>query len=124
MEAEALNIPAVVAGVVAGFVFGAIVYHPKLLGTIWANGSGLSLDSKPPVLAFILQVLALLCLALVVGITATISFLGTALLAIAGSALFVASGGVFQRKTTGAMLVDALYIVGAGALMIVMQGLL
>ena len=39
MEGEALNITAVIAGAVAGFVFGAVIYHPKVLGTIWANGS-------------------------------------------------------------------------------------
>ncbi len=124
MEAEALNIVAVIAGAVAGFLFGAVIYNPKVLGTIWANGSGVPLDGKPPALAFVLQILALLCLAVVVGMTATVSFLGTAVLAIVGSALFVASVGAFQRKTTGAMLTDVVYIVGAGILMIAAQGLL
>ena len=124
MEGEALNITAVIAGAVAGFVFGAVIYHPKVLGTIWANGSGVSLDGKPPVLAFLLQILALLALAIVVGMTATVNFLGTAILAILAAALFVASGGVFQRKTSGAVATDAVHIIGAGALMIAMQGLL
>jgi len=124
MEAEALNIPAVLAGAVAGFVFGAVIYHPKVLGTVWANGSGVTLDGKPPILAFLLQSLALLALVLVVGMTATLNLLGTALLAIGAAALFVASNGVFQRKTTGAVATDAVYIIGAGALMIVAQGLL
>ena len=124
MEGEALNITAVIAGAVAGFVFGAVIYHRKVLGTIWANGSGVPLDGKPPVLAFLLQILALLALAIVVGMTATVNFLGTAILAILAAALFVASGGVFQRKSGGAVATDAVYIIGAGALMIAMQGLL
>lgn len=123
METEALNIAAVVAGAVAGLVFGAVIYHPRVLGTVWTNGSGVQLDRKPTALAFLLQILALLCLAVVVGMTATVNFLGTAVLAIAGAALFVAAVGV-QSKTTGAVLTDVLYVAGSGVLMILMQGLL
>ncbi len=124
MEAEALNITAVIVGAVAGFVLGAVVYNPKVLGTIWARGSGvdLSAGAPPPVLAFGAQFLALLCLAVVVGMTATVNFLGTAVLAILGAALFVVSHGAFVRKSTAAMLIDGLYVVGAGVLMILAQG--
>ena len=124
MEAVALNVPAVVAGAVAAFVFGWVIYHPKVLGRIWAEGSGVELSSSPPVLAMVLQALALLALATVVGMTATVNFLGTALLAIAAVALFVASGGAFTGKTAGAIAVDVIYILGAGVLMIAAQGLL
>ena len=126
MEAEALNIPAVIAGAVAGFLFGWLIYHPKVLGKTWAKGSGVDLESGdgPPVLAFGLQIGALICLALVIGITATISYLGTALLAIAACVLFVVGGGAFSGKSMGALLTDGLYVFGAGALMIVAQGLL
>ncbi len=53
MEAEALNTTAVIVGAVAGFLFGWIIYHPKVLGTIWAEGSGVDLDAGngPPILA-------------------------------------------------------------------------
>lgn len=124
MESEALNIPAVIAGAVAAFLFGWVIYHPRVLGTIWAEGSGVDLGGKPPALAFVLQVLALIALAVVIGVTATVNLLGTALLAILAAALFVASGGAFQKKSTGAILTDTVYILGAGALMIVMQGIL
>ena len=124
MEAVALNVPAVVAGAVAAFVFGWVMYHPKVLGRIWAEGSGVELSNSPPVLAMVLQALALLALATVVGMTATVNFLGTALLAIAAVALFVASGGAFTGKTAGAIAVDVIYILGAGVLMIAAQGLL
>ena len=121
MEPEALNIAAIAVGAVAAFIYGVIIFHPRVLGTIWANGSGVALDGKPPVLAFAIQILALLALAIVVGMTATVSFLGTAILAILAAALFAMSSGAFQRKSTGAMLTDGLYIVGAGALLIVAQ---
>ena len=124
MEAEAINITAVAVGAVVAFIYGALIYHPRVLGMIWANGSGVALDGKPPVLAIVLQVLALLALALVVGMTATVSFLGTALLAIAAAALFVVAGGVLQKKPRGALATDGIYVVGAGALMIIAQGFL
>ncbi len=124
MEAEALNIPAVIAGAVAGFAFGAIIYHPRVLGRTWAEGSGVDLGGSPPIAAFVLQALALIALAIVVGMTATLNLLGTAILAILAAALFVVSGGAFQKKTTGAIFTDGLYVVGAGALMILAQGLL
>ena len=126
MEAEALNTTAVIVGAVAGFLFGWIIYHPKVLGTIWAKGSGVDLDAGngPPILAFGFQIGALICLALVIGMTATISYLGTALLAIGACILFVVGGGAFSGKSMGAIMTDGLYILGAGALMIVAQGAL
>lgn len=126
MEAEALNTTAVIVGAIAGFIFGWIIYHSKVLGAIWAKGSGVDLNSGdvPPVLAFGLQIGALICLALVIGLTATISYLGTALLAIAACVLFVVGGGAFSGKSMGAMLTDGLYVLGAGALMIVAQGVI
>ncbi len=54
--------------------------------------------------------------------TATVNFLGTAVLAILAAVFFVVSHGAFVRKSTAAMLIDGLYVVGAGALMIVAQG--
>ncbi len=124
MEAEALNTTAVIVGAIAGFVLGMILYHPRVLGTIWAKGSGVDLGGSPPIAAFVLQILALLCLAIVIGMTATINFLGTALLAIAATALMTIGNGVFSGKTKGALMVDGLYILGAGVLMIAAQGLL
>ena len=124
MEAEALNTAAVIAGTVAAFILGMILYHPRVLGTIWANGSNVDLGGSPPVAAFVLQILGLLSLALVIGMTATINFLGTALLAIAAAALMTVGNGVFSRKSKGALMVDGLYILGGGVLMIAAQGLL
>lgn len=124
MDAAALDWTAVIAGVVAGFAFGAVVYHPRVLGTIWARGSGVPLDGRPPVLAFLLQILALLALAMVISMMAAVQQLGAALLAILAAMLFVASSGVFQRKSFGAVATDMIYIIGAGILMIVAQALL
>lgn len=123
MEAEALSITAVIVGAIAAFAFGSILYHPKVFGTIWAEGSGVTFDGAPPILAFVAQIAALIFLALVIGITATISFLWTAIFAILAAACFVVSGGAFTRKSTGALAVDGGYIVGSGVLMIIAQGI-
>lgn len=124
MTPEDLNIPAVVLGAVLGFALGAILYHPKVFGRVWAEGSGVDLGGSPPVAAFILQVLALVALAMVIGLTATISALFTAIFAILAATFFVVSGGAFLRKSAGALLVDGGYVLGAGILMIVAQGIL
>ncbi len=124
MEAEPLNIAAVIAGAVAAFVFGMILYHPKVLGRVWAQGSGVELGGSMPVGAMVLQAAGLIALAIVVGVTATLNLLGTAILAILAVALFVAANGSFAGKSSGAFLTDAGYAVGAGALMILAQGAL
>lgn len=124
MEPEALNLPAVALGTIAGFVLGWVIYHPRVLGRVWAEGSGVEMGGAPPLAAFAGQILALLALALVIGMTATISYLGTAILAILAAALFVVSGGMFLKKSAGALVTDGLYVIGAGALMIVAQGIL
>lgn len=124
METEALNTTAVIVGAVAGFVLGMILYHPRVLGKIWAEGSGVDLGGSPPIAAFAMQILGLIALAIVIGMTATINFLGTALLAIAAAALMTLGNGAFSGKSKGALMVDGLYILGAGVLMIAAQGLL
>ena len=77
METEALNIPAVALGAVVAFLFGWVLYHPRVLGRIWADGSGVELGGNPPAAAFVFQVVALICLAIVIGMTATVNFLLT-----------------------------------------------
>ena len=124
MEAEALNTTAVIAGAVLAFLFGAVLYHPKVLGRIWAEGSGVELDGSMPVMAMVLQAAGLLALALVVGLTATLNLLGTAILAILAVLLFVAAMGAFVRKSNGAILTDVLFVLVSGILMIGAQGVL
>jgi len=63
-------------------------------------------------------------LALAVGVTATTSALGTAILAILAAAAFVVSSGAFLKKSNFALAVDGGCVVGSGAIMILAQGLL
>lgn len=125
MEFDNVNWIAVVVGTIAAFLFGWLVYSPLLFARVWAEGSGVELksDSRPPMGAMVLQILGLLLLAILVGVTATIDALITAILAILAAALLTVSNGAFCGKSTPALAIDAGYIVGAGILMIVAQGI-
>lgn len=116
---------AIVIGTIVSFLVGWAWYSPKLFGTKWAEGSGVKLDdaSEMPVFAMLSQVIALFILALVVGLTAMINALITAILAILAVAMFTASHGGFSQKSRYAITVDFFYIIIAGVIMIVCQGI-
>ena len=119
-----LNWLAVIVGTVAAFLLGWVWYSPVLFGKKWAEGSGVSLDnaSKMPVLAMLSQLFALLALAIVIGLTAAVNALITAILVIICIALFSVSAGSFVNKSQYAIAVDASYKLAAGAVMIIVQG--
>ncbi|KLN59655.1 hypothetical protein WH96_16550 [Kiloniella spongiae] len=125
-EFDSINWIAVLVGTVVSFLVGWAWYSPLLFGKKWAEGSGVELASadKMPVFAMIAQLLALLVLSIVIGITAASNALFTAILAILAVALFIASTGSFVRKSTYAIIVDFFYIILAGVVMIAVQGLL
>ena len=126
MEFDNVNWIAVLAGTVAAFLFGWLVYSPMLFAKTWAEGSGIELtaDSRPPLGAMVLQIAGLLFLATVIGITATFNALFAAILAILAAACLTISNGAFCGKSTAALAIDAGYIIGAGILMIIAQGIL
>lgn len=126
MEFAAINWLATLVGAVAAFFLGWLVYSPILFVKRWAEGSGVDLKDGggPPVFAMVAQIVALVLLAMVVGITATSDALITAILAILAAAAFAVSNGAFCRKSTFAMAVDGGYVIAAGAVMILAQGLL
>lgn len=127
MESEFANVTwiAVGVGAIAAFLVGWLWYSPILFIKGWAAGSGVDIDngSAPPVLAMVAQFLALLLLSLVIGITATQDMLLTAIAAILAAAAFAVSNGAFAGKSAYAMMVDGGYIVVAGAVMIICQGI-
>lgn len=126
MELAAINWLATLVGAVAAFLLGWLVYSPILFVKRWAEGSHVDLDggAGPPLFAMVAQIVALLLLAMVVGITATNDALITAVLAILAAAAFAVSNGAFCRKSSFAMAVDGGYVVAAGVVMILVQGLL
>lgn len=122
---EPLNILAVIVGAVVAFLVGWLWYGPFLFGKKWAEGSGVELGTaqEMPLFAMAMQMLALLLLSMVIGLTATQNALFTAILAILAAACFALSGGAFVKKSTYAMLTDFGYIVVAGIVMILCQGI-
>lgn len=118
-----LNILAVAVGAIAGFVLGMVLYHPRVLGTVWMKGAGVDPGGKPPALAFVLMIAGLVLLSIVVGMTATVNFLGTAIAAILAAAALALANAAFAGRSGAALGVDALFIIGAGVLMIAAQGI-
>ena len=120
-----LNWLAVVTGTIVSFLIGWAWYSEKLVGKKWAAGSGVNMDSasKMPVFAMASQVAALFLLALVVGLTATVNALFTAILAILAVATFTASMGGFVKKSNFAIAVDFFYVIIAGIILILCQGI-
>lgn len=126
MELAAVNWLAVLVGAVAAFLLGWLVYSPVLFVKRWAEGSHVDLNDggSPPAFAMVAQIVALLLLALVIGVTETSGALYTAILAILAAAAFAVSNGAFCRKSSFAMAVDGGYVIAAGVVMILAQGLL
>ncbi|MBV1868877.1 MAG: DUF1761 family protein [Marinosulfonomonas sp.] len=122
---ENLNWIAVIIGTGVAFIVGWAWYSGKLFGKGWAAGSGVELGAAKsmPVGAMLAQVIALFLLALVVGVTAQTDALITAILAILAAAAFLVSSGSFAGKSGYALAVDAGYVVVAGVVMIVCQGI-
>lgn len=124
-ELANVNWLAVIVGTVVSFLVGWAWYSSMLFGKKWAEGSGVELgDAKDmPVMAMASNLVGLFLLALVVGITATQDMLITAIVAILACAIFVFSMGGYVKKSSYAMIVDLLYIVVAGIVMIICQGI-
>lgn len=125
-ELNMVNWLAVSVGTIASFLIGWAWYSPILFGKKWAEGSGVDLGdaSEMPVKAMVSQLIALFLLSLVVGITAAQDMLITAILAILAAAVFTFSMGGFSKKSNYAMIVDTLYVVVSGVVMIIIQGIL
>ena len=123
---ESLNWLPIVIGAILAFLVGWAWYSPKMFGTKWAEGSKVELGSASsmPAGAMIAQLLALLSLSVVVGLTALSNDLWTAIAAIMAAALFMLSSSKFSGKTQYATMVDFGYIIVAGVIMIVVQGIL
>ncbi|MCJ8325407.1 MAG: DUF1761 domain-containing protein [Rhizobiales bacterium] len=123
-EFNAVNWTAIIVGTIAAFVLGMIWFNQKVFGKKWAEGSNVPEDKEVNmVLAMGANIIGLFLLALVVGFTQTTEALLTALAAIFSLAIFTASMGAFAKKSTYAIMVDFGYVVVAGGLMILAQGI-
>lgn len=125
MDIAHMNWAAVVAGTLAAFGLGMLWFSPRMFGKAWAAGSHqIHPPASPPFLAMATQFVGTAILALVVGITETDQAIMTAIGAILAVSLIVAGMDLFSQKSGKATAIDAGYIMAAGFLMILAQGLL
>ncbi len=122
-----VNWIAFVAGAVASMAFGFAVYGPVFgLQKRWAEGSRISTQApdKMPMGPMITNWIAILLLALIIGLTETTQSIDIAVLAVLAAAAYVANTGAWAQKTGFAIVVDAGYVIGSGILMILAHALL
>ncbi len=125
MESMSINWTATALGAALAYGLGMIWFSPLMFGKTWSTGShNIEPPQQPPILAMVILLLGIIALAVVVGLTASIDALGTAIAAILAVVLIVAGMDLFSQKTGKATLVDAGYIVACGVLMIISQGIL
>ena len=124
MEQDPLNLTAIIVGTIVAFFVGWAIYSPFLFGRTWAIGSRISPEppEQMPWMAMGLQVIGLFLLALVIGMTAQIEALTTAIVAILAAAGMVMAQDAFSQKSGTAILIDGAYVIIAGAVMILCQG--
>lgn len=124
-ELANVNWLAVIVGTIVSFLVGWAWYSSMLFGKKWAEGSGVELGNANdmPIMAMASNLVALFLLALVVGITATQDMLVTAIVAILACSVFVFSMGGYIKKSSYAKIVDLFYIIVAGIVMIICQGI-
>ena len=96
-----------------------------MFGKTWAIGSRISPEppEQMPWMAMGLQVIGLFFLALVIGMTAQIEALTTAIVAILAAAGMVMAQDAFSQKSGAAILIDGGYVVISGVIMILCQGI-
>ncbi|WP_204114112.1 twitching motility protein PilT [Shimia biformata] len=122
-----MNWIAFAAGFVAAAVFGFVVYGPFLgLQKRWAEGSRIDPEppAKMPMGPMVINWIAILLLALIIGLTETTQSLGVALLAILSAAAYVANTGAWAQKSGFAIGVDVFYVIGSGVMMILAHAIL
>jgi hypothetical protein len=125
MDIALMNWAAVAVGTIVAFGLGMLWFSPILFGKSWAVGShNIKPPESAPISAMVVQFAGTVLLALVVGMTETNEAILTAIGAILAVAVTVAGMDLFSQKSGKATLIDAGYIVVAGALMIGAQGLL
>lgn len=127
MEADGASISwlAIIVGAVAAFLVGWLWYSPKLFGVKWAEGVGVDLGSadEMPMAAMVFQILGMLLMSWVIGITAAQNALFTAILVILAITALILANGYFARKSAYAIRTEAGFIIVAGIIMIIAQGI-
>ena len=119
-----VNWLAVGVGTVASFGLGMLWFGP-IFGRVWVTGShGITAPPRPPVAAMAMQLAGTFLMAWVIGATATIDAIGTAMFLILAITALQVAGSLFSQKTAAAAMVDGGFVLAMGAVMIAVQGIL
>lgn len=119
-----VNWTAVIAGTFVAYGLGFLWYGP-VFGKTWAAGShGISPPTRLPIVAMVLQLVGTFLMAWVIGATATINALATAVFVILSIASLLTAGSLYGQKSTVAAMIDGGFIVVMGVVMILFQGVL
>jgi len=126
MDAILLNVnwAAVIVGTVVAYGLGMLWFGP-VFGKAWSTGShNIQPPAKMPMAAMAVQFVGTFLMAWVIGATATIDALVTAVFIILAIASMNMAGSLFGQKSTAAALIDGGYVVAMGIVMIIVQGAL
>lgn len=119
-----VNWLAVIVGTLVAYGLGMLWFGP-VFGKAWAAGShGIKPPPRPPLPAMAVQLLGTFLMAWVIGATASINALGTAIFVIVTIAALQLAGSLFSQKSPAAALIDGGFVVAMGAVMIAAQGVL
>jgi Protein of unknown function (DUF1761) len=120
-----VNWLAVIVGAVLSFLLGWLWYSPMLFGKRWAEGVGVELGSASamPVGAMVAQIVGIFLLAWLFGVTAGNNALLTIILIVLTIVAFIVSGGMFAKKSTAAIRIEAGYIVAMGVVLFIVQAI-
>ncbi len=115
-----VNWLAVSIGAVLSFLLGWLWYSPKLSGTKWAEGLGVSLSDAAamPVMAMVSQAIATFLLAWVVGVTAASNALATLLLIFVTIILLMIAGSLFAQKSSYAIATETGFVAAMVTIMV------
>jgi Protein of unknown function (DUF1761) len=120
-----VNWIAVAVGTIASFLLGWLWYSPKLFGAKWAEGVGVKPGAADamPAGAMMAQLAGTVLLSWVVGVTAAREQLLTIILVVVMAMVLIIANGLFARKNSYAITVEAGFIAAMAVVMIVVQGI-
>lgn len=115
-----VNWLAVIVGAVVSFGLGALWYSPKLFGTGWMEGVGLSTEDAAGIAApMTLQTAGTLLFAWTVGVMAARDALLSTVLITATITFLIAANGSFAKKSRYAIMTEAGFIVAMAVVLVV-----
>ena len=118
---DGVNWIAVIVGAIVAFLYGWGWYSPKLMGTKWAKGSNVEIntDEGIPTSAMVAQFIGLFLMSWFVSLMAAGDKLATVILATAAFTIMAWAGSTFSKKSMEARNIDSGYWIISLIIMII-----